>query len=438
MSEGSAGMVIDSLAHDGRGVAHVDGKAVFVSGALPGERVTVGRRRRHRSYDEAELISVESPSEQRVVPRCAQFGVCGGCSLQHLEPTAQLRFKEQHLLEQLERIGGVRPESVLPPLAGDSWSYRRRARLGAKFVPKKGRVLVGFRERAAPYIADVQRCEILAAPVDGLIEPLSALLTGLGIRSRVPQIEVAVADNATALIFRVLDAPSVTDREQLAQFGARYGVGIYLQPGGMDTIAALEGQEPQTTQPLFYRLPEFDLTLQFEPADFVQINGPLNRAMVRRAVDLLACEPGDRVLDLFCGLGNFTLALARHSGSVLGVEGDAGLVRRAQGNAARNGIGNVEFRTANLFEVDDPPPWMRESFDRVLLDPPRAGAREVLPWIGRSGVGRVVYISCHPASLARDSGILVQELGFKLEAAGALDMFPHTAHVESMAVFVRR
>lgn len=428
-------VTVDSLAHDGRGVAHVEGKAVFVAGALPGERVLLGRRRRHRSFDEAELGSIETPSPQRVAPKCAHFGVCGGCSLQHLDAAAQLAFKQQHLLEQLERIGGVQPQRVLPPLASDPWNYRRRARLGAKYVPKKGKVLVGFRERAAPFIAQLQRCEILAAPVDGLIEPLSALLTGLTIRAQTPQIEVAVADNATALVFRVLAQPSAEDRAALAQFGAQHGIRIYLQPGGLDTIAPLEEGEP--AEPLFYRLPEFDVTLEFGPSDFIQVNGPLNRRLVCQAVELLACEPSERVLDLFCGLGNFTLALARRCGEVLGVEGDAGLTARAAANARRNGIANAQFRSADLFVADESRPWMQQKFGRVLLDPPRAGAREVLPSVARCGAERVVYISCHPGSLARDAGILVHDLGFRLEAAGAMDMFPHTAHVESMAVFVR-
>jgi 23S rRNA (uracil1939-C5)-methyltransferase len=427
-------VLIDSLAHDGRGVAHIDGKAVFVTGALPGESVVLGRRRRRRSFDEAELVAVGSPSADRVAPKCVCFGVCGGCSLQHLRPGAQLAFKQQHLLEQLERIGGVRPRRVLAPLAGEPWNYRRRARLGVKYVPKKGGVLVGFRERAAPYIADMRRCEILAVPVDGLIEPLRRMLTGLSIRARLPQIEVAVADNATALVFRVLENPSPADRQALAAFGNEYGVRVYLQPGGLETIAPLEDAP---LEPLQYRLPEFDITLEFQPSDFVQVNAALNRMLVRQAVELLAVEPGERVLDLFCGLGNFTLPLARRCGEVLGVEGDAALVSRAQANADRNGIGNAQFRTADLFAADESRSWMRGHFDRVLLDPPRAGAREVLPWVGRGAARRVVYISCHPGSLARDVGIAVHELGFRLEAAGALDMFPHTAHVESMAVLVR-
>ncbi len=427
-------ILIDSLAHDGRGVAHIDGKAVFIAGALPGEHVTLGKRRRRRSFDEAELLAVEQPAADRVDPKCVSFGVCGGCSLQHLRPEAQLAFKQQHLLEQLERIGGVQPQRVLEPLAGHPWNYRRRARLGVKYVAKKGRVLVGFRERSAPYIADMQRCEILARPVDAMLVPLARMIDDLSIRSRLPQIEVAVADNVTALVFRVLDTPTPADREVLAAFAAEHSVRVYLQPGGLDTIAPLDSAP---AEPLHYRLPEFDVTLQFGPSDFLQVNAALNRMMVQQAVQLLDPQPDDRVLDLFCGLGNFTLPLARRSGSVLGVEGDTGLVARAQSNAAHNGIANAEFRVADLFAADESRSWMSQSYDRVLLDPPRAGAREVLPWVGRSGAQRMVYISCHPGSLARDAGIAVHELGFRLEAAGALDMFPHTAHVESMAVFVR-
>ena len=430
---------ITSLSHDGRGVAHVDGKAVFVAGALPGEKVRLGARFRHRRFDEAELADVVEPSAERVAPRCAAFGVCGGCALQHLEPRAQVAAKQEHLLEELRRIGRVAPEEVPDPLVADVWGYRRRARLGAKFVPRKGRVLVGFRERLSPYIAELERCEILAPPLDALIVPLSEMLTSLTIRSQVPQIEVAVADNASALVFRVLAPPVDADLAALSDFGTRHGVQIHLQPGGIDTIAPLGGVEP-----LRYRLPEYDVELEFQPADFIQVNGPLNRRMVARALGLLRAGPSDSVLDLFCGLGNFTLPIARGARRVVGVEGEAALVERARANARRNGIANAEFHVANL--ADDSTgqgagatgrAWSAERFEAVLLDPPRAGALEILPITARCGALRVVYISCHTGSLARDAGILVHEHGFKLRSAGVMDMFPHTAHVESLAVFER-
>ena len=423
---------ITSLSHDGRGVAHVGGKAVFVAGALPGETVRLAQRVRHRRFDEAELQAVIEPSPERVTPRCAAFGICGGCALQHLDPQAQLAAKQSHLLEELCRIGRVEPESVLAPLTAAVWGYRRRARLGAKFVAKKGRTVVGFRERLSPFVTHLQRCEILAPPLDGLIAPLSDLLTGLSVRARVPQIEVAVADNATALVLRVLAAPTAEDQTALQRFGSEHGVQIHLQPGGVETIAPLGHAAP-----LRYRLEEFDLELEFQPADFIQINGALNRRMVARAVELLRLERSDRVLDLFCGLGNFTLALARGAGEAVGIEGEAALVERARANARRNGIGNAQFHLANLASPDGDAAWARGRYDALLLDPPRAGAREILPIAARCEPARVVYISCHTGSLARDAGILVHDFGFKMRAAGVMDMFPHTAHVESLALFER-
>ncbi len=423
---------VTSLSHDGRGVAHVAGKALFISGALPGERVSVSSIKRHRNYDEAVLDHVESASPDRVVPRCAHFGICGGCSLQHLAPAAQIAAKQAHLLEELRRTARVEPGRVLAPLVDAPWGYRRRARLGARFVAAKGRVVVGFRERAAPLVADLKRCEIVAAPLDGLIEPLGAMLTTLDIRARVPQIEVAVADETTALVFRILTEPSERDRARLRAFGEQFQVQIHLQPGGLDSAVPLSEAEP-----LVYRLPEFDLEFEFRPTDFVQVNAALNRKMIARAIDLLAPALHDEVLDLYCGLGNFTLPLARRSARVIGVEGDRGLIERARANARTNRVANVEFHVANLTAIDPHFSWAGRSYERILLDPPRAGARETLPFIDRWGARRVVYISCHPGSLARDSGILVHELGFRLEAAGVMDMFPHTSHVESIALFER-
>jgi 23S rRNA (uracil1939-C5)-methyltransferase len=423
---------VTSLSHDGRGVARADGKALFITGALPGERVSVRALRRHRSYDEATLDSLECASPSRVTPRCAHFGVCGGCSLQHLEPGAQIAAKQEHLLEEFRRTARVEPATLLPALTGTPWGYRRRARLGARFVAKKDRVVVGFRERAAPYVADLKRCEILAPPLGGLIEPLGAMLTGLGIRARIPQIEVAVADNATALVFRVLSPPAADDVAQMRAFGEEFGVQIYVQPGGTDSVTPLGD-----SQPLRYRLPDFDIELIFGPTDFVQVNGELNRSLVTRAIELLTPQPAEEVLDLFCGIGNFTLPLARHCACAVGVEGESGLIERARANADANRIENVQFYRADLAVIDGEPPWARRTFARVLLDPPRAGARAALPLIDRCGAARVVYISCHAGSLARDAGILVHDFGFRLESAGVIDMFPHTSHVESVAVFER-
>jgi 23S rRNA (uracil1939-C5)-methyltransferase len=424
---------IVDLSHEAHGVARLDGKAVFVTDALPGERVMLKRVKRHRNFDEAVLESVISPSPDRVTPACPHYGTCGGCALQHLAPQAQLAFKQAQLLENLARLGNVQPERVLEPLIGPVWAYRRRARLGIKYVPRKGRVLVGFRERSAPYVADLHECRVLAAPLGSLIDPLAELVGGLSIAARVPQAEVAVADNACALVLRVLDPPSDADLLRMREWERTHGARLYLQPGGPATVAPLTpGHEP-----LRYLLPAFDVSLEFEPTDFIQVNGALNQAMVSRAIELLEPQPGERVLDLFCGLGNFSLPLARRAGEVLGVEGEPGLVSRAVRNAARQGIANVTYITADLTAPTLDAAWATRGYDRVLLDPPRAGAREVLPVVGASGAGRVVYISCHPGSLARDAGILVRDHGFRLVAAGVMDMFPHTTHVEAMAVFER-
>jgi 23S rRNA (uracil1939-C5)-methyltransferase len=421
--------VVAALNHDAEGVVR-DAKTVFVPGALPGERIRFRRLRRHRQHDEGELLEILEPSAERVVPRCAHFGICGGCAMQHLAPEAQLRAKQNELAENLQRIGRVTPDRWLAPLAGPVWQYRRRARLGAKYVTKRGRVLVGFRERQKPYVAALARCEILAPPVDDLIEPLSTLLTGLRAREFIPQIEVAVADNIVVLVFRNLVELDATDRAALASFGAARNLRVYLQPGGMDTIAPLAGERAT----LEYHLLELGLRFEFQPTDFVQVNGAINRALVTQAVDLLEVEPTHRVLDLFCGLGNFTLPLAQRAAEVVGIEGEAGLVARARHNADLNGLGNARFHVANLAEAEGGAVALAGRFDRVLLDPPRAGAIEVLPRLAALGATRMVYVSCHPGTLARDLGVLCHEYGYRLEAAGVIDMFPHTTHVESIAV----
>jgi 23S rRNA (uracil1939-C5)-methyltransferase len=424
--------IID-LAHDGRGVARVEGKTVFIDDALPGERVEWSRIKRGRNFDEGRLERVIEAAADRVEPRCAHFGTCGGCALQHLAPARQLEFKQRQLFEALTRIGKVTPAEILPPLHGGVWNYRRRARLAARWVPKKDRTVLGFRERSTSFIADVKRCEVLSPPVDTLVEPLSLLLTALSVRNRVPQIEVAVADNAVALVVRIIEELTPQDRELLLQFARNHPVQIYLLPGGYQTIAPLS-----EITPLEYRLPQFDVTLRFQPNDFVQVNGELNARMVARAVEVLAPAPGERLLDLFCGLGNFSLPLARSGAHVVGVEGDAGLVARARANAELNKIDSVEFVCGDLAQpTAGDAAWARRSYDKVLLDPPRAGAQEVLPVLARCGAKQVLYISCHPGSLARDAGILVHEHGFTLRAAGVMDMFPHTAHVESAALFTR-
>ncbi len=421
--------VVAALTHEGAGIVH-EGKTAFVAGALPGEQIRFRRLRSHGQHDEAVLEEVLSPSAERVAPRCQHFDVCGGCALQHLDGAAQLRLKEQQLRDTLTRIGRVTPQQWLAPVSGPSYGYRRRARLGVKYVERKERVLVGFRERNSSLIAAIERCEVLAAPVDGLIAPLCELIAQLSIRTRVPQIEVASGDDAVALVLRVLDPPSVADLELLRSFQTRYAVRVLLQSAGIDSVRPLD----EGTPALCYHLPEAQLTLEFRPTDFVQINAAINRTMVHTAVDLLQLDASARVLDLFCGLGNFSLALARCASEVVGVEGDAGMVERARANAQRNGLTNVQFHSADLFGDVRGAPWLAGPYSHVLLDPPRAGAREVLPVVAQLAPRRLLYVSCHPATLARDVGLLMHEHGLRLLAAGVVDMFPHTAHVESMAL----
>lgn len=426
-------LFVDAAAHDGRGIARDGGKVVFIEQALPGERVQVLRRRRRRHHDEAALIKVIEPSPGRVEPRCLHFGVCGGCALQHAASDLQLEIKQQALADSLARIARTAPVEWLAPVTGPTWRYRRRARLSCRYVESKGRTLVGFRERGRPFVADLSDCETLADPAGGLIEPLAALIGGLDQARRIPQVEVTVADNVTILVLRHLEPLGSDDRDKLRAFAAHHGVEFHLQPGGSRTIAPLD---PPGTTPV-YRLDAHDIDFAFAPADFIQVNADVNRAMVDKAMELLAPERGDAVLDLFCGLGNFTLPLARHAGRVTGVEGDAGLVARARGNATRNGISACEFHAADLAAPPADASWMQRRYDRLLLDPPRAGAREAVAQVGRWAPARILYVSCHPGTLARDTGDLVHVHGYRLVAAGVVDMFPHTAHVESIALFER-
>lgn len=428
---------IDSVTHDGKGIAAVAGKKVFVPGALEGETVVFQRRKRRRNYDEAQLLEVLERSPARLEPRCAAFGVCGGCTLQHISADDQRAIKERALRDNLQRIGQVEPGRWLDPLFAEGetggWAYRRRARLAVKDVTAKGRVLVGFREAHAPYVCDMHRCEVLAEPVGGLIDPLSELVGRLSIRARLPQIEVAVADNVTELVFRVLDPPSDEDRAALSAFSVAHDVQISLQTGGPGTVAAL--QEDVTSRKLRYSLPEFDVEIEFQPTDFVQVNGAVNRLMVSAAIDHLDVSKEHRVLDLYCGIGNFSLALARKAATVLAIEGEQMQVERGRRNAEQNGIDNCEFRQADLAAIEGKESWLAQDWDRVLLDPARSGAQEIVANMSTIGAKRVVYISCHAGTLARDAGVLVKEHGYSLEAAGIIDMFPHTGHVESIAVF---
>ena len=426
---------ITSVAHDGRGIAATEGKKVFVAGALEGETVTFMRRKFRRNFDEAELLEVHEASPDRIDAKCEAFDRCGGCSLQHISPEHQRDIKAQTLRDNLERIGRVEPGAWLDSMTGPLWNYRRRARLAVKDVPAKGRTLVGFRERHAPFIADMHRCEVLAEPLDSMVADLSELVSGLSIRARLPQIEVAVAENDIALVFRVLDPLTEADEALFRSFGERHELRIYLQTGGLDSVALFYPES--VDEPLYYTLPEFKIQIEFEPIDFVQVNSNINQRMVHFAVEQLAVGPADRVLDLFCGIGNFSLPLARKAGAVLGIEGEKTLVERATDNARRNGLDNVTFRVADLSKIDGTESWVRQGWDRLLLDPARSGAAEVVTRMHLFNPERIVYVSCHPGTLARDAGTLVHEQGYRLDSAGLIDMFPHTAHVESIAVFTK-
>jgi 23S rRNA (uracil1939-C5)-methyltransferase len=424
---------IESLAHDGRGVTRMEGKAVFVRGALAGEVVRFVYTHLGRSHDEGRVETVLEASPDRVAPRCPHFGLCGGCSLQHLAADRQILAKQDTLLANLRRLGGVEPEGILPPLTGPHWGYRHKARLGVRYVPKKGRVLVGFREASSSKVADLGRCEVLHPSVGERLADLAQLIAGLRARERIPQIEVAVGDEVSALVFRHLDPLDEADLTALRGFAAATGLHVYLQPGGPESVHLLW---PEASE-LRYRLPAHGVDIRFLPTDFTQVNLALNRAMVDRALDLLDPRPGERVLDLFCGLGNFTLPIARRGAQVVGVEGEASLVARAQENARRNGIDNAEFIASDLAVEFDNAHWLEPGYAKVLLDPPRSGAWTMLPHIARAGARRVVYVSCHPGTLARDAGALVTTHGYRLVQVGVMDMFPHTAHVESIALFER-
>jgi len=415
-------------------VARIDGKTVFVQGALPGEEVLCRYTRRHARYSEALALEIGSPSPLRVTPRCAHADVCGGCSLQHLGAEEQIAHKQAVLLEHMRHIGEVEAEQVFEPLRGPLWGYRRKARLGVKYVEKKGGALVGFREKASPYIADMRSCEVLHPSVGRRIEALRELIGSLQARARIPQIEVAVGDQDTVLCLRHLDPLSIPDREALSAFGAGHGIGVYLQPGGPGSIHPLW---PESGVVLSYSLPESGLEFSFQVDDFTQVNAEVNRAMVARVLELLDPEATDQVLDLFCGLGNFTLPLARRAGQVTGIEGDAALVRRARDNAVANGMDNVRFEQVDLAQPEQLARFVSQRFDKLLLDPPRSGAAEIIAQLDYAGIGRIVYVSCNPATLARDAGILVHEHAYRLRGVGVMDMFPHTSHVESIALFER-
>jgi 23S rRNA (uracil1939-C5)-methyltransferase len=424
---------VESLDQEGRGIARRDGKAIFIEGALPGEIVTYSSYRKKPSYEIATLGAIVKESSARVEPRCPHFARCGGCSMQHFGARAQVAVKQRVLEDSLWHIGRVRPERMLPAVHGPAWGYRHRARLTVRYVAKKGGALVGFHEKKSSYVADMDSCEVLPPRVSALIHPLRELVGALSIRSRLPQIEVALGEGIDVLVFRILEPLLPPDTALLREFADRHTVRIYLQTGGPETAAPMSAADETD---LHYTLPEFDLGIRFAPTDFTQVNHAVNRVLVRRALTLLEPQAGERITDLFCGVGNFTLAIGRSGATVVGVEGSAELVRRAGANARLNGLADaVTFVERDLYRSGSEVLAGLGRFDRMLLDPPRDGAMGVVKALPDDGPRRLVYVSCSPGTLARDAGVLTQERGYRLSAAGVVNMFPHTSHVESIAVF---
>jgi 23S rRNA (uracil1939-C5)-methyltransferase len=428
-------ILIESLDHEARGIGHVAGKVIFVERALPGERVRYRSLRSKSSYEFAAVREILHPSPARVEPRCPYFGRCGGCSMQHLDSPTQVAVKQRVLEDNLLRIGKVRPEVIYRAIHGPNWRYRFRARLSVRYIARRETILIGFHERKSSWVADMQTCEILPAHVSALLVPLRALIGSLSIRERLPQIELSIGDGRTALVLRILEALNAADLARLETFATTHAVDFWLQPKGPESARPFG----RAALHLFYRLPEFGVVIPFLPADFTQVNHAINRVLVCRAIDLLAPKPGDRVCDLFSGLGNFTVPLARRAREVVGVEGSVGLTMRARRNAAENGVADrTSFLTQNLFEIGRAELDALGRFDKMLIDPPREGALAVCKALvdqGTNAPSRIVYVSCNPSTLARDAAILVHQGGYRLLGAGVINMFPQTSHVESIAVF---
>lgn len=432
----SVTLYIESTDHEGQGIARNDGKTVFVEGGLTGETVVARITRSKPNYDKATVEQVLQPSPFRVTPACPHFGVCGGCSMQHLDARAQVAAKQRVLEDNFQHIGNVKAEQMLPPVEGPHWGYRHRARLSVRYVAKKGGVLVGFHEKRSSYVADMRECRVLPTAVSNLLVPLRALVESLAIRDRAPQIEYAEGDGLPMLVLRHLEPVGDADLARLREFAAAHKVQWYLQPKGPETAHPL----PDEAHTLGYELAEFGLRYRFQPTEFTQVNPHINAMLVRRAIRLLELRSDDRVGDLFCGLGNFTLPIAQRVAFTYGVEGSASLIARAHENAAGNGLADrVDFAVANLFEIADD--WFDTlpRLNKLLIDPPRDGALQVvkaLPTAASGRLERLVYVSCSPSTLARDAAILIHEKGYRLVGAGVANMFPHTAHVESIALFV--
>lgn len=424
---------VSSFDTKGLGLAEFEGKKLHVFDALPGEKVIARNLFGRKNKGKVETLEVLRSSADRVEARCPSFGNCGACSQQHMSMDSQLARKQTALLRSLQEVGGVEPGQVYAPLDASHWNYRRKARLSVRDVIAKERVLIGFRERNGRYVAEMDKCHILHTVVAEALPKLSCLIQTLDCRSSIPQIEVACGDVRCAMIIRHLEELSGRDIESLRSFAHETGLGIFLQASGPDSVELLEPADFQ----LEYAFEDLDLRFQFEPLDFIQVNGELNQQMVMRALELLDPQAEDNILDLFCGLGNFTLPLARGGGQVTGLEGSSEMVERARSNAVLNGLSNVEFHQADLYKPTDTPPWPQARYNKILLDPPRSGAQDLLPWIAASGVNKVLYISCNPETLARDAGILVNQHNFSFSGAGVMNMFPHTHHSEAIALFER-
>ena len=429
---------IEKLSHEGRGISRHEGKVVFVEGALPGEKVRARVLRNKGAYSDATVLEVLEASSYRTNPPCAHYSACGGCSLQHLESTSQSGFKDEMLHERLAHVAPGISYEHLPVLSDATVSYRRKARLGARYVAGKGKVLIGFREKHSNFITDMDSCAVLAEQVSGLLPALRGLASGLDARDSIPQIEVAVGDKhpdaaSLALIIRHLRMLSSSDLQKLRSFEEQHGLDIYLQPKGPESVHRLK--EDSRPERLYYKLEDYGLTLAFHPLDFTQVNAGINRKMINQALSLLDPGPQDRVLDLFCGLGNFTLPIATRAGFVTGVEGIDAMVKRGEENAAANKLVNVDFHCADLASDYSRHTWLKDGYNKVLLDPPRSGALEIIPALLDIRPQTLVYVSCNPATLARDAEYLVRD-GYTLVSAGAMDMFPHTSHVEAMALFI--
>ncbi len=426
--------IIESLDHEGRGIAHVEGKAIFIEGALPGEKVGYSSYRKKPTYEMAKVDGIIKASPVRVTPQCPHFGMCGGCAMQHFDFAAQVAAKQRVLEDNLWHIAKLKPETMLPPIYGPAWGYRHKARLRARYVPPKGRVLVGFNERHSSFVADMQSCEVLPPHISALIVPLQELLIQLSIRDSMPQVEVAIGEHVSVLVLRILQPLEPRDEAPLREFAERHNIQFWLQSKGPETATPFH---PLDAPALTYSLPEFDLVYPFMPTEFTQVNPHINRVMVRRAMALLDPRPGERIADFFCGLGNFTLPIARKGARVSGFEGSVALVRRALQGAEYNGLtAMTEFSEVDLFKVETSDITALGHFDKWLIDPPRDGAVELIKAMPEEGgPSRIVYVSCNPSTLARDAGVLSLVKGYQLKAAGVINMFPHTAHVESMAVF---